>query len=76
MGTYINVFVVKDKPNAIRLDQADVVAPIQARAGVDHYGHELVQLDRVARIVRLDGVDKNTKNMKSRGNCGTYFAIR
>ncbi len=48
--------------------------PIQARAGVDHYGHELVQLVRVARIVRLEGVDKIQANIKASRSSGT--AIR
>lgn len=45
--------IVEDEPEAARLDDGDVVAPIRARAAVDDDGHEVVHAIGVDGVVWL-----------------------
>ena len=53
--TYIHHVVVEEQPEAVRLDDGDVVAAVGPGAAVDDHGHQVIQPVRGHHVIRLGG---------------------
>lgn len=49
--TYIDHVVVKEEPEVVTLDNADVVSAVRSAAAVYHHRHQVIEAVRVDSIV-------------------------